>query len=230
MKEQSELSPWQAWSLSVQQRLKEQQEQINRLQHELSRLSGKMKELEEKPTYHIDSINYKFDQLKVEKLEGTLNIGMSAPGEGEAPGNIEQLAVSHTGQFPMAPSSVPQTSSEDNTFQRIASRMNDYLNREGYETLVRLEQEYGLTLDQHHRRIIIEDVRKQMPARIRYYLQQHGNGTVNGAGGGNEQQEYPDLILDRIFLKTRRDADTAMQAYMRQLTSIHDNEQSGGAT
>lgn len=225
MKEQSELSPWQAWSLGVHQRLKEQQEQIELLEHELSRMSGKLKELEEKPTYHIDSINYKFDQLKVEKLEGTLNIGMSAPGEGGAPGNIEQLAVSHTGQFPMAPSSVPQTSGDDSILQRIVSRMNDYLNREGYETLVRLEQEHGVALDQHHRRIIIEDVRKQMPARIRYYLQQHGNDT----GGVNELQEYPDLMLDRIFLKTRRDADTAMQAYMRQLTSVNDNEQSGGS-
>ncbi|MFD0958670.1 spore germination protein GerPC [Paenibacillus chungangensis] len=230
MKEQSELSPWQAWSLSVQQRLKEQQEQINHLQLELTRLSGLMKELEGKPTYHIDSINYKFDQLKVEKLEGTLNIGMSAPGEGGAPGDIEQMAVSHTGQFPMAPSSITGTGSDDSAFQRIVSRMNDYLNREGYETLVRLEQEHGVTLDQHHRRIVIEDVRKQMPARIRYYLQQHGNVTANGAGGDNEVQEYPDLILDRVFLKMRRDADTALQAYMRQLTSIQDNEQSGGAS
>ena len=40
-----------------------------------------MKTAESKPLYHIDSLAYHFDQLKVEKLDGTLNIGMTPPSE-----------------------------------------------------------------------------------------------------------------------------------------------------
>ena len=40
-----------------------------------------MKTAESRPLYHIDSLAYHFDQLKVEKLDGTLNIGMTPPSE-----------------------------------------------------------------------------------------------------------------------------------------------------
>ena len=36
-----------------------------------------MQELTEKPPVNIERIDYHFDQLKIERLEGTLNIGLN---------------------------------------------------------------------------------------------------------------------------------------------------------
>ena len=40
-------------------------------------MEQKITELQSRPSVHVEKLEYKFDQLKVEKLEGTLNIGLN---------------------------------------------------------------------------------------------------------------------------------------------------------
>lgn len=220
MKEDSQLSPWQAWSYEVQQKLKAHQESIEKLECTLADVCAQLKKLEAKPSYTIENIQYHFDQLKVEKLEGTLNIGMTAPdlGAGAAaeeegqpqPANIEQLSVLNgTGEiYPSASSSIaPPTA----PYSDIIRKLNAFLDSDAHHYLLHQEQELELPLDPHHRRIIIEDVRNQMPTRIHYYLQQLQKENQEQTG------LYPDLLSDKVYAKSKRDAENAMNAYMRQL-------------
>lgn len=204
--------PWQAWSYEVQQRLQKQQEQIDMLHTQVADLCIQLKQLEAKPTYNIESLEYHFDQLKVEKLDGTLNIGMAAPGSNQDafPGSIEQLAVDKKRQFPSAN---PAITPPNESYTAIHARMNSYLDSEAAQKLLAYEKDLCLSLDPQHRRIIIEDIRKQVPTRIHYYLHELQNGK------NEDIASYPDLIIDHVFAKTKRDADTALHSYMRQLHS-----------
>ncbi|WP_419873844.1 spore germination protein GerPC [Candidatus Pristimantibacillus sp. PTI5] len=211
MQQPNPLSPWQMWSLEVQNKLKEQQEQLDALNAKVLALCEQIKQLEARPTYNIESIEYHFDQLKVEKLDGTLNIGMTAPGMGDEsfPGNIEQLSVSQPEVFPSAGPSIPSPSG---VYNNIFNEMTRYLDDEAPHKLVSYENELCIPLDPYHRKIIIDDIRKQVPTRIHYYMQKTDQGTDAQKAAADDQ-----ATAASVLAKTRRDADAALLAYMRQL-------------
>lgn len=211
MQQPQPLSPWQIWSLEVQNKLKEQQERIETLETQVVALCEQVKKLEAKPAYTIENIHYQFDQLKVEKLDGTLNIGMTVPGMNDDtfPGNIDQLAVSNTQAYPSA---VPSVTAPSRLYNDIFAGMNRYLEEEAPNRLLAYENDLCIPLDPFHRRIIINDVRKQVPTRIQYYLQKSGQDDQFQP----ETNEY-NTVTANVLTKTIRDADAALLAYMRQL-------------
>src|SRR5690606_5942949 len=54
-----------------------QQQEIIQLQTSIAKLSTEMKEINKAPPVTVERLEYKFEQLKVERLEGTLNIGLN---------------------------------------------------------------------------------------------------------------------------------------------------------
>ncbi|MOA19966.1 putative spore germination protein GerPC [compost metagenome] len=92
--------------------------------------------------------------------------------------------------------------------------MNGYLDNEAPQKLHAYENELCIPLDPYHRRIIIEDVRKQLPSRIQHYL----NLAYKGTGTQADTAELTPAI-ENVIAKTKRDADTALYAYMKQLTN-----------
>jgi spore germination protein PC len=62
------------------------------LSYELSQLKQEVQKLQERieklQPIHIDRVEYKIQELQVDTLSGTLNVGLTATGEGEA---VEQL-------------------------------------------------------------------------------------------------------------------------------------------
>ena len=66
-----------------------QHQELSELRSLVTQLSAEVKQLKEKPSVTVERLEYKFDQLKVETLEGTLNIGLN-PTDLNA---IEDLAV-----------------------------------------------------------------------------------------------------------------------------------------
>lgn len=240
MKDEKQLSPWQAWSYEVMKRLKSQQERIEQLECTVDDLCKQLKQLETKPAYTVENIQYHFDQLKVEKLEGTLNIGMSLPdseafgaesgnggpggnggnGGNGGSGNIDQFSVGQEGGnvFPSASSAItPPPESYNNIYRRITR----FLDTEAHQSLLKCEKELDLPLDPYHRRIILEDVRKQMPTRIQFYWQ------MQAKDSSDTLELYPDLIADRVYDKTKRDAESAIDSYMRSLKA--GNPMNGGS-
>ena len=71
--------------------LEAQDKRILQLEQELKRLTEEISLLKNKPPIHVDKIEYKFDQLKVESLDGTLNIGLN-PSDLN---NIDELAINN---------------------------------------------------------------------------------------------------------------------------------------
>lgn len=202
------LSPWQAWSLDVQMKLKNQQACISMLEQKLAAVCDQLKALENKPTYNIESLEYHFDQLKVEKLDGTLNIGMTPPGTSPPNGDIEQLAVSKPEVYPSAAPGIIQPGAP---YADIQSELYQYLDNQAPQKLMNLEAQYNMPLDPYHRKMIIEDIRRQMPTRINYYMK-----SLQGDGAAGDQLSSPSYKAD-VIAKTERDADTAMMQYIQQL-------------
>ena len=60
-----------------------QERQIAQLLLYLQDVENRLQQAENQPTYTIEKLEYNFDQLKVEQLDGTLNIGMTAPSEAQ---------------------------------------------------------------------------------------------------------------------------------------------------
>ncbi|MUT66716.1 spore germination protein GerPC [Paenibacillus sp. NEAU-GSW1] len=198
-------SPWQAWSHEVQLKLQRQEAQILSLEQRLAAVCEQLKQLENKPTYNIENLQYHFDQLKVEKLEGTLNIGMTPPGDNSLHDDIEQLAVPNVNAYPKADSSITPP---DAPFAEVRAKLDRYLEADAPQKLMQYEKEVGLPLDPYHRRMIINDIRKQLPTRIQYYMEK-------------TKSDFSDLTEEDmktvLFAKTAKDADAAMLQYLRQL-------------
>jgi spore germination protein PC len=138
-----------------------QSQKLLQLEQSLQTILGDLEMLKKPSTPTVGKIDYKFDQLKIEKLEGTLNIGIT-PGQGKS---IEDLSLN--GQ------TLDQRSNEINQdgiyFTRIQKNINHYLDTEIPLELQRLSKQYNLILDYEKHLFIIEDLRKQIDERIRYY-------------------------------------------------------------
>ncbi|MFK4998183.1 spore germination protein GerPC [Bacillus sp. N9] len=76
--------------------MNQQQNEILKLRKELNRLENEVNKLKEKPGITVERLEYKFDQLKVETLEGTLNIGLN-PADLK---QIEDVAIPTPSQPP----------------------------------------------------------------------------------------------------------------------------------
>ena len=69
--------------------VKWQHQEITNLKASMAELSKEIQKLKDKPSVTVERLEYKFDQLKVETLEGTLNIGLN-PSDLN---NIDDLSV-----------------------------------------------------------------------------------------------------------------------------------------
>lgn len=84
---------WQQWAFRMEQRMQEQQDMIEQLQQELELLKQQAGKEQHAPTIHVDKIEYRFDQLKVDTLEGSLQIGLSTSNPEQLPMMIEDFMM-----------------------------------------------------------------------------------------------------------------------------------------
>lgn len=241
---------WPTWVTQVQQTLRHQQEQIAFLQKRIDMLMAQLKAAEAKPTYHIDKIEYQFDQLKIEKLDGTLNIGIQpsgdgsesdidqfivqqakkgaggphgsaagAVGNGNGAGNGDNGPGSLNSKPNVFPSAGPASMQMPPPFGTVQTRVNEYLDSRAQMALVNFEQQMNVPLDPYHRRIIIEDIRRQAPTRIQFYMQQ-------AAQSADIADANSTSLEDQVTAKTIRDVDMAMRQYLNKLSS--GDESAGG--
>lgn len=68
---------WQQWAQQVSAYIEMQKQRIDKLEQTVTKLQTDLNALKDQKRVHIDKIEYNFDQLKVEKLDGTLTIGIS---------------------------------------------------------------------------------------------------------------------------------------------------------
>lgn len=181
-----------------------QTQQIQQMSKKLQELDKEVNELKTKSSQPATVIRneYRFDLLKVEKLEGTLNIGLN-PNPGETDSSIEEFAV---GQNLNTPSVDEQQ--DPQMYQHIQEQVKDYLNNDAYRALEAFEHQYQYPLDDPYRKFIVEDVRKQINQRIRYYLQKH--------------PEQAENRQDSIIEDVKRDIEKTFEAFIRNLPKKED--------
>ena len=85
----------------LHQFIEAQQMRIHKLEKTMGDLKQEVEKLQKRPAVHVEKVEYHFDQLKVDTLDGVLNIGLS-PND---PGNLENLEINEHGKFktPLTP-------------------------------------------------------------------------------------------------------------------------------
>ncbi|WP_066187016.1 spore germination protein GerPC [Gracilibacillus timonensis] len=131
------------------------QQQVQQLYQYSHSLENRIQQLEsnKQAKTSIEKLEYHFDQLKIERLDGTLHIGMTP----EDLQSSEDLSLNPSqGQTPFP--SVHQTLVED-----ADNELPGYVHS--------LEQQYNYPLEDDFRQTLIQDVKQQLPNRIAYYQQ-----------------------------------------------------------
>jgi len=141
--------------------LQAQDQRIMALERMIQQLSTELKQLKEKPAIHVDRIDYKFDQLKVETLEGTLNIGLN-PSDLQG---IEDFAVNNQDVIPpLSPKDQMMRSME------IEEAILNYLETDLPDIVANVQKNLNIQPNESYLSFIKEDIKKQLPSRIDSHL------------------------------------------------------------
>lgn len=167
----------------------------------IEKLNKDIDELKEKQVQPVIKNEYKFDLLKVERLEGTLNIGLNPKGADAGMG--EYSINQSTDDKP------PPDRSDSPAFGRVQREIYDYLNHDAYGALERIEEEVGYPLDDNYRTFIMDDIKKQIDPRIHYYLKQ--------AESEGWEPEHIDALCQVTIQKVKRDIDRTCETFVRNL-------------
>lgn len=142
-----------AWHEYIQQLHQHIMEQDKRIQALTKRLD-QMEYTQPTPQHTtIEKLEYHFDQLKIDRMDGTLHIGL-AP---------EDFTKMDNFSLPL------RNQTENQQREPLINELNNYINREGTTILQQLADEYNYTLDDATSHLLLEDIRKQLPSRVAYY-------------------------------------------------------------
>ncbi|MEH7224904.1 spore germination protein GerPC [Bacillus sp. JJ1566] len=189
-----------AYVRSLHYCIEQQSLRISQLEKTLENIEKELKEIKDKPTTHIGKIEYKFDQLKVETLEGTLNIGLN-PTNGE---QIEDFAVSQSKM------NIPDVRHTHKDFIKgIQDEIDAYLSNECSVYVKNRLTEERSSLPVEHVDFIVEDIRKQIHERIIFYLEQKQAELQDPA----RIHEVYEATVDRI----KMDIQDSIKAYLNNL-------------
>ncbi|MGV2940746.1 spore germination protein GerPC [Mesobacillus sp. LC4] len=144
-----------------------QSKKTARLEKMVHELQQEIAALKERPPVQIGNIEYKFDQLKVETLEGTLNIGLNPTDlDGIDDFTVDQKNVN----VPIPPKQLFKRTVE------IETALNHYLEAE-LENIYRSAQvELGISLEDSYFEFIKNDIKKQLSGRVAQHLQEQSSG------------------------------------------------------
>ena len=178
-----------------------QERRIQNLEKTIHELQKEIKSLKDRPPINIERIDYKFDQLKVETLEGTLNIGLN-PSDLE---NIEDFAVDNQKiNAPFSPKQFMQRSME------IENEMFRYLESDLPTVLAEVQRSLNVPEDESYLLFIKEDIKKQLPKRIDFYLKQNNDPS-------NQDHSQDRIMHDEVINQLKIEIRNGVQAFISHL-------------
>lgn len=183
----------QIWQ-SLQAYMMNQDKKIHLLQQKIQSLEQKIIELQNRPPVHVEKMEYKFDQLKVETLEGTLNIGLN-PADLE---NIEDFSVP-------SKKGPPNTKERTALFIEVENSINDYLDKNLLTIMQNAGQQLQFQVDEAYRDFILQDIKKQLSNRIEYYLNQPQRFPES------EAQQQKEWIIEQLMKEIQHGVLTFLQ-------------------
>lgn len=177
--------------------LKRHEEKLAKLEKAHTDVMKTIETLNNQPPINVERIDYHFDQLKIERLDGTLNIGLN-------PQDLQEMD-----EFSIPTPNFRKEQSEKSKVQlnQLQDRLNTYLEKELPLFIENAKREMGLELDQSYAAFIQEDIRKQLPERLAFYSQKLAK-TRRDLSVNEEEQE--------IYQMTIHDIQQAIYAFLRQ--------------
>ncbi len=139
---------------------------IAELESMMKQMKEQFDQMSQRRTVHVDNIEYNFDQLKIETLQGTLNIGISPAAGGK---NIEDLTVDGK-ELDLQSAMMPNAA----LLEPARDTIDLYLASDAAHDLMELEQKHHMMFGTDYRNMIILDIRNQMDSRLQHYLR-HAN-------------------------------------------------------
>lgn len=176
----------------------QQDTRIKQCESLIQQLKNEVAALKKQPMV-IERIEYNIDQLKVETLEGTLNIGLNPLNESA---DIEEFEVANR-KLHIQPNEYANPTIEQDIHEEVLI----YLESEGQERIHELEQQYQVQLNDHYREMMVDDIRKQLQPRIPYYF---SNMQKN-----SDLMNNPDLLHQTIIEKMKEDINQAFIAFIQ---------------
>ncbi|SEU03829.1 spore germination protein PC [Salinibacillus kushneri] len=156
---------WQQYLATLDKKMKQMEKQVQQLEDQVQTI-------QDKPSTNIERIEYKFDQLKIETLEGTLNIGLSPEGLS----STEDLAI------PEPQQQTKKTNTEQPLVRDIMQQLQPFINQELPSKVNQFAERSENSFPPGFEKMIIQDVYRQLPDRIHYYIRLHAenqNGLLN---------------------------------------------------
>lgn len=189
----------------MHQNIEQQNKRIKMLEDMVDDLRNSCNELSKAPKTNIEKIEYKFDQLKIEKLDGTLNIGLTPNGGADV---LDDFTVN--GGNGMNPSNIPPEA-----IQSIQQNIHSYMNNGAIQHLGELEKKYQYPLDDPYRHFILNDIQKQLDQRINYYVNQQSN---------RSPESSTEQLVEEVTNKLKRDITNGMEAFLKNLPGRTDSK------
>lgn len=188
------------WAQSQYNQITEMNRVIRQLEENVANLEKEVQTLKERASTSIGRIEYKFDQLKVETLEGTLNIGLTPSGQG----TIDEFAVDNNEM------NVPTVQQEfSGLTNSIRSQINNYLKNECHETFNQLEARYNCQLNNQYREFITNDIQRQIDERIKFHINQNASNLQDPRKIGNTEQD--------ILRKIKKEIVSSIESFIQNL-------------
>ncbi|WP_313800603.1 spore germination protein GerPC [Cytobacillus sp.] len=179
-----------------------QERRIQQLEKSVHELQKEIKSLKERPPINIERIDYKFDQLKVETLEGTLNIGLN-PSDLN---NIDDFVVDNQNMTAqVSPQKFMKKAME------IEDEMYRYLERDLPDVVAEVQRSLHVPEDESYLLFIKEDIKKQLPNRIDHYLKQY-----DAASDQNHEQDRSSLN-ERVINQLKIEIRNGVHAFITHL-------------
>ena len=165
---------------SMQAYIYQQDKVLRDLQKKIQTIEETVSDLKKRPSVKVERMEYKFDQLKVETLEGTLNIGLN-PSDLQA---IEDFSVpGNNGTI--------HPKERMSMFTEIESSINEYLDSNLQSIMGDTSEPLEFPVDDTYRDFILQDIKKQLSTRIEYYLNQP-------LRDGSTEEQQKEWIIEQL--------------------------------
>ncbi|GAA0448197.1 MAG: spore germination protein GerPC [Bacillota bacterium] len=168
------------WSKYIYDLHEHMKQQENLIQTLMSRVNQLEDSLQAAKSNKIEKVEYHFDQLKIEHLDGTLHIGLSP----QDLANLEDTGFPNQPDIPNYQPPLKQT---------LQSELGNYLHETGPSIIRQLAREHSVNLNDGYPSVLIQDIEKQLPGRIAFH---ENEATQNG--NLKSREELHAYISDNI--------------------------------
>ncbi|WP_017754545.1 spore germination protein GerPC [Calidifontibacillus oryziterrae] len=186
-----------------QAQLKNLKKETKDLRMQILSLQKQINEVNEKPTTTIEKIEYKFDQLKIETLEGTLNIGL-APNGMTDPETFENFAIDQP-----SPSIMPILQNHPELYPAIRNDLDQFMKEQCPSIIDELADKHQLRLDGSQQTFIIQDIERQLDGRIKHYLSKFIHQ--------EKRMDYLEELKIQVVGAVQKDIEKAIEAFINHL-------------